>query len=350
MNEVATTNKQALVIKTPGDLQRHIIAVIQDPRYAANFEGVIDRQSVVIAMMHVRQNWEYISKCKPDSIINALSTAGAYGWTCDPITGHAYIVPFGDVATLIPGYRGLIDLVHRAGQARITAEVVYEGDMFADNGLWAYPLHKPSEDIDRKTKPITHVYAVARFNDGGIRFWVMTRNEIIAHRNNFCPSWKRNQKPSSLWHESNPSFAAMCRKTVIIKAIKSGEVPISLKDKRGREMPSPILDEPEAEPMEQVTFESPAGYHETLDAPATYTTDQQLPPTLDPAADAPDLQSDWEKRVRDCEPAAIDTVVRDAMENDGVDVRAVATERKQAIQFKAEQAKQPRRQTKLPGE
>jgi hypothetical protein len=33
-----------------------------------------------------------------------------------------------------------------------------------------------------------------------------------------------------------------------------------------------------------------------------------------------------------------------------VDVRAVATERKQAIQFKAEQAKQPRRQTKLPGE
>jgi phage RecT family recombinase len=266
MNQLAQQTQERGVIKTPGQLQQYIIGIIQDPRYAANFEGVIDRQSVVIAMMHIRSNWNYISKCKHDTIINAIAQAGAYGWTCDPITGHAYIVPFGDSATLIPGYRGLMDLVHRAGEARITAEVVYEGDVYADNGLWNYPMHKPSEDIDRKKKPLTHVYCVARFKDGAVRFWQMTRNEIISHRNNFCPSWKMNQKPSSLWHESNPSFPAMARKTVIIKAIRSGEVPISLKNKRGEEALT-VYDESDVkvEPS-QVEFDSPAGYSEPLES------------------------------------------------------------------------------------
>ena len=62
---------------------------------------------------------------------------------------------------------------------------------------------------------------------------------------------------------------------------------------------------------------------------------KDLPPTLvdDDSCQGPDLQSSWEKRVRECAPNEIDVVVRDAIENDGVDVRAVATERKEALAF-----------------
>jgi hypothetical protein len=78
--------------------------------------------------------------------------------------------------------------------------------------------------------------------------------------------------------------------------------------------------------------------------------EQTLPPTLDVATDqGPDMQTSWEKRVRECDPGQIDIVVRDAMENDGVDVRALAAERKKAIAFTADQKRQ-RKQTKLPGE
>jgi hypothetical protein len=55
--------------------------------------------------------------------------------------------------------------------------------------------------------------------------------------------------------------------------------------------------------------------------------------------DGPNLQADWEERVRICKPEEIDIVVRDAMENDGVDVRAAAKDRKAAIAFKLQQSK-----------
>ena len=83
MNQIATQQPkpQGVTITTPGQLQQFIIDIIQSPIHAKTFEGVIDRQSVVIAMMHIRQNWTYLSRCKPDSIFNALAQAGAYGWT-----------------------------------------------------------------------------------------------------------------------------------------------------------------------------------------------------------------------------------------------------------------------------
>jgi len=101
-----------------------------------------------------------------------------------------------------------------------------------------------------------------------------------------------------------------------------------------------------------IVIDSPAGYSETLDGQAAYTVDaKQMSPEeaalkadMDAAAKAfdnpePDLQADWEKRVRECDPGQIDIVVRDALENDGVDVRAVAAERKKAIAFKQDQGK-----------
>jgi hypothetical protein len=99
---------------------------------------------------------------------------------------------------------------------------------------------------------------------------------------------------------------------------------------------------------EEIVIDSPAGYPETLhtEPVAGYVVDS---PGDEIAADAeqhlaeqtpePNLQADWEKRVRDCKPEEIDIVVRDAMENDGIDVRAAAKDRKDAIAFKLHQSK-----------
>ena len=120
--------------------------------------------------------------------------------------------------------------------------------------------------------------------------------------------------------------------------------------------------EPEAKPLSEAAKQAKqdaADLDRMLNAskPAATEPDptpQVLPPTLDPAADAgaPNLQADWEQRVNECAFDKIDIMVRDAMENDGVDVRAAANKRKAdrqaASEFKADQSK--RKQTKLPGE
>jgi hypothetical protein len=152
----------------------------------------------------------------------------------------------------------------------------------------------------------------------------------------------------------------MAMKSVMRHAINRGEFPISVKDMRllaqedepieGRVVPGQGVTQEEAAAL---AFDSPAGYSETLhtETAAGYVVDstgdeiaadaerhlgEQTPLDIH---DGPNQQADWEERVRICKPEEIDIVVRDAMENDGVDVRAAAKDRKAAIAFKLQQSK-----------
>lgn len=276
MNVPATRpqQEQGVVIKTPKELREHILGVIANPKYANHFNGLLDRKAVFLAMMKISENPALVA-CDPPTIINALTQAGAFGWTCDPITGHAFLVPFGKTATLMPGYRGLMDLVHRAGEARIMAEIVFYGDKYEFRGPYDRPIHVQSTDVDRRKKPLTHVYAIATFKDRSVRCWEMTKQECIEHRNAYAKAYRG--KESDLWHENNRAFPAMCRKTVLIRAIKSGEVPISI-EARGQKLEY-ISEDDVPQNLGAVTFESPAGFDDPLH------TEPQAPYSVDSTAD-----------------------------------------------------------------
>jgi recombination protein RecT len=71
-----------------------------------------------------------LARCTPESFLGALLTASQLGLEAGP-TGEAYFVPYGQVCTFIPGYRGLIKLARQSGQVSdIYAEIVYENDEF----------------------------------------------------------------------------------------------------------------------------------------------------------------------------------------------------------------------------
>lgn len=95
--------------------------------------------------------------------------------------GEAYLVPYGDQVTFIPGYRGLIKLAWNSGQLRtIAARVVHENDEFSyAYGLHPDLVHKPGRG-DRGG--ITDVYAAATLLDGGAEFEVMSVAEVEAIR------------------------------------------------------------------------------------------------------------------------------------------------------------------------
>ena len=121
-----------------------------------------------------------LARCTPESFLGALLTASQLGLEPGP-TGDAYLVPYGNVCTFVPGYRGLIRLARNSGQLRdIWAEVVFANDDFSYSlGLHRDLVHVPAKG-DRGT-PV-YVYAAAELADGGRPFVVMSVDEVEAIR------------------------------------------------------------------------------------------------------------------------------------------------------------------------
>ena len=121
-----------------------------------------------------------LARTTPESFLGALLTASQLGLEPGP-TGEAYLVPYGNVCTFIPGYRGLIKLARNSGQLRdIWAEVVYSNDTFRYSlGLHRDLVHEPASGP--RGEPI-YVYAAAELVDGGRPFVVMSVEEVEAIR------------------------------------------------------------------------------------------------------------------------------------------------------------------------
>lgn len=145
-----------------------------------------------------------LARCTPESFLGALMTASQLGLEPGPL-GEAYLVPYGNTATFIPGYRGLVKLAWQSDQlADIWAEIVHENDEFSyDLGLKRDLTHRPAKG--ERGKP-THVYAAARLKSGGTPFVVMAVDEVEAIRSR---SKAKNNGP---WVTDWP---AMARKTAV---------------------------------------------------------------------------------------------------------------------------------------
>ena len=120
--------------------------------------------------------------CDPVSLLGAVIQSAQLGLEPDGVLGHAYLVPFGGKAQLIPGYRGLVDLARRSGQlASIQAHAVHQSDVFEfEYGLVQKLRHVPSRDED--PGPMIGVYAVAHLKDGGVQVEVMWKRQVDAIR------------------------------------------------------------------------------------------------------------------------------------------------------------------------
>ena len=167
--------------------------------------------------------------CDPASLFGAITEAATYGWELGGVLGHAYLVPYGRECTLIPGYKGLVDLCRRSGQiSTISAECVHAGDKFSYSlGDDPHIAHVPNDrDPKRHEKPIDYVYVVVKLRDGGIQRSVWSQASIDAHKEKYSQAWRYadKAKKDSSWHTSWP---AMAKKTVLRDMIQRGLLPVS---------------------------------------------------------------------------------------------------------------------------
>jgi recombination protein RecT len=151
-----------------------------------------------------------LGRCTPESFLGALMTASQLGLEPGPL-GEAYLVPYGNTATFIPGYRGLVKLAYQSGMvATVSAQVVHEADEFDFAfGLDPFLTHKPAlvEDPGK----VVAAYAMVRFKDGASNFEVMSVAQVEAIR-------KRSKASGNgPWVTD---WEAMARKTVLKRLSK----------------------------------------------------------------------------------------------------------------------------------
>jgi recombination protein RecT len=97
-----------------------------------------------IATTVLKQNPQ-LRRCTPESFLGALMTASQLGLEPGPL-GEAYLVPYGNTATFVPGYRGLIKLAWQSDQlSDIWAEIVCANDEFSYDLGW--PVTSPTNQL-----------------------------------------------------------------------------------------------------------------------------------------------------------------------------------------------------------
>lgn len=169
-----------------------------------------------IAMMAFNRNPK-LKECDPVTVLGAVIQAAQLGLEPDML-GRSYLVPYNNKRAkrvecqFIPGWKGLIDLVHRSKAGSATTGAVFEGDEF-DFQLGTDPKvrHKPQGEDD--PKKITHVYAIGKIQGWEfpiIEVWPISK--VIKHRN------KYNKVGNN--HYSFTHFEMYARKVVLLQVLK----------------------------------------------------------------------------------------------------------------------------------
>lgn len=206
------------------DLVRHEQGIkdsLLTPDIKEAFESNADKAALVreinFAVQILKGN-DYLKKCKPDSIRNAVKNVALTGLTLNPAQGLAYLVPRKakredkqQSCCLDPSYKGLCHIAVQSGAVYdISAHVVYKKDEFyVEQGTNAQLKHIISLEPERGEA--THVYAIAELHHGIKKFEIMTIKEVEKIRN-------ISKQPNGLmWKDF---YGEGCRKTVIKKICK----------------------------------------------------------------------------------------------------------------------------------
>lgn len=277
-----------------------------------------------VALTEIRKNPK-LAQCDQHSFMAAIMQCAQLGLEPGNALGHAYILPFdkrkkvngrwevvGTDATLIIGYRGMLDLARRSGQIlSIEARAVYDSDTFhVAFGLNPDLKHEPNWDVADRGE-LRFVYAVAKLKDGGTQFEVMSRPQVEAVRDE-SQGWQSARRYAKDGAVNSPwasHFEEMAKKTVLRRLFKYLPISIELAtaiydDERGDQ------GETTADPI-TIEAEAPAPVENAEPAPDWITSAREEAPavTYADAASAITAASDTDAldAARDLIRSVVDT-------------------------------------------
>lgn len=190
------TDKQGQIVKPPQSKADGLATLLKGllPEIRRALPKHVDPDRMLRIATTALRTTPDLALCTPASFVGCVMQAAQLGLEPNTPLGHAWLIPRKSKklesgqreCTMIIGYQGQIELSRRSDKVGpIYAYAVREGDYF-DYGLGTEPFikHKPSDDPERESKPITHAYAVARGRDtrDESQFEVLTKAQIEARR------------------------------------------------------------------------------------------------------------------------------------------------------------------------
>lgn len=161
---------------------------------AGRLPAGIDPDRFTLGIATVVQKNKDLLNCDPSSVLLAAYEAAELGINLSPALQLAYLIPYGKVAQLHLGYRGMVQKAYETGAiCSFFAEVVYEHDAFERQfAPKRNLLHSPG--MPERGEPIG-AYALVEFQDGHLDFEYLTAAQIQAHKR------KSRQQNSMMWTE-----------------------------------------------------------------------------------------------------------------------------------------------------
>lgn len=202
MSELVPVREKSLKVRDMFEARKDEIA-------KAIPRGLDPKRFLRVALTTIQNNQKLLD-CTPASLMACVLQASQWGLELDQVLGQAYLVPYGGKATLIIGYRGLLEMARRHPSIQsITARVVYERDKLnIEYGLNPKLEHRPFLGVDRGE--VDGAYCVWRLKDvADPEFVYMARHELDAIRE------RSRAADSGPWVTD---FDMMCLKSVMRRA------------------------------------------------------------------------------------------------------------------------------------
>jgi len=165
-------------------------------------------ESVVIAV----SKDEKLQECTPKSIMIQAMRAASLGLSLDPILEQAYLIAYGNEATLIPDYRGLVQLSVNTVYYEYAPNVseVWQGEEVNIDRFTG----KVTITGERVNNVIIGWMAYSKAKNGTERWLYMTNEECDQHGKTYNPGGYNS--PKSPWNAHNGRDRdKMRRKTVL---------------------------------------------------------------------------------------------------------------------------------------
>jgi recombination protein RecT len=179
-------------------------------------------QFVQIVLSELKKNEKLLTAFNenPASMFASILAGAEIGLIPSDMLGEFYLIPRkidGKMSvTPLIGYKGLVNIILRSGEvSKVHTQCVYEGEEFEPiYGLEPNIIHKPNYEVERSSKTLKFVYAVAKLKNGDFQFEVLSKGDIIKITNLSRYDnalYFNDQKDPQMW---------MVKKTALIQLAK----------------------------------------------------------------------------------------------------------------------------------
>lgn len=222
-------------VKDP-KIQESIISTLGDSARAKTFTAAI------VSAIATNSN---LMACDNLTILSAALLGESLNLSPSPQLGQYYIMPMGNKATFVLGWKGYFQLALRSGEYRkLNAVPIKEGELVKYNPIYEeYEFNYISDPAERLAAPTIGYYAFYETINGFRKEMYMTKAEMEAHANEFSKAYrsdKRNNSANSFWVRD---FDGMALKTMYRMLIgKYGLMSIDLRTAYENDMSAGELD------------------------------------------------------------------------------------------------------------